>query len=115
MKQEPSLSCLYAMYPKDSREEGSERSDGRWSACVCVCVCVCVVQEALEKGGSWRNISGVVGEEQWETTLCPLGTHTLHGGVDVEGVRVRWDGLGTVLGDHHDIVSTYCFTGVPVF
>lgn len=28
MKQEPSLSCLYAMYPKDSREEGS--GEVRW-------------------------------------------------------------------------------------
>lgn len=60
--------------------------------------------------------SGVVGKEgEQKATLCHLGVHTLHGGVDMEDVRVCWDGLGTVLCDHHNIVSTYCFTGVPLF
>lgn len=60
--------------------------------------------------------SGVVcKEEEQEATLCQLGAHTLHGGVDLEDVRVCWDGLGTVLCDQHHITSTYCFTGVSLF
>lgn len=54
-------------------------------------------------------------EEEQEATPCQVGAHTLYGGVDVEDVRVRWDSLGTVLCDHHNITSTYCFTGIPLF
>lgn len=50
-----------------------------------------------------------------EATWGQVGAHTLHGGVDVEGVRICWNGLKTVSCDHHSIVSTYCFTRVSSF
>lgn len=76
-----------------------------------------VVQEGLEEGGSWRRAAGVRSGGRGRgagASLGQRGARTLHGGVDVEHVRVRWNGL-ELLCNRHGVVSTYRLTRVPLF